>query len=297
MKLRQLEIFYAIMQAGTISGAAKNLHVSQPNVTRVLAHTESQLGFQLFERVKGRLVPTQEAKTLLPEAERIYQQLGKFRSLTNKVKKGSLHLRIGAPPILASALLSPVIALLCEDKDVSVELSTANRDELCQSLLKNELDVAVCFGDEAPSGIAHERLLTQDMLVLAPKSEAIEQEQSKEAMTLATLLESPLPLIGLDQRDPLGQLLHHAISRIDPHYHHQISVRSYNAAAELVRHSAGSAIVDPWTAQQFHASEQIQTLALEPRIPLHVSILHAEHQPLSITAQQFIDQLTNYTSQ
>lgn len=70
MNLRQLEVFYAIMQAGTVSGAARLLHVSQPNVTRVLAHTEQQLSFALFERVKGRLVPTQEAKALLPEAEK-----------------------------------------------------------------------------------------------------------------------------------------------------------------------------------------------------------------------------------
>ena len=49
MNLRQLEVFYAIMQTGTVSGAARNLHVSQPNVTRILAHTEQQLGFGLFE--------------------------------------------------------------------------------------------------------------------------------------------------------------------------------------------------------------------------------------------------------
>lgn len=89
MNLRQLEVFYAIMQAGTVSGAARLLHVSQPNVTRVLAHTEQQLSFALFERVKGRLVPTQEAKALLPEAEKVYQQLGQFRSLTNKSNRDS----------------------------------------------------------------------------------------------------------------------------------------------------------------------------------------------------------------
>ena len=58
VNLRQLEIFYAVMKSGTVSGAAKHLHVSQPNVTRVLSHTEQQLGFALFERIIGRLVPT-----------------------------------------------------------------------------------------------------------------------------------------------------------------------------------------------------------------------------------------------
>lgn len=139
MNLRQLEVFYAIMQAGTVSGAARLLHVSQPNVTRVLAHTEQQLGFALFERVKGRLVPTQEAKALLPEAEKVYQQLGQFRSLTNKVKQGTQHLRIGAPPVLAAHLLAPTVALLSKEHGISFELLTANRDELCSGLLKHEL--------------------------------------------------------------------------------------------------------------------------------------------------------------
>ena len=75
--------------------------------------TEQQLGFALFERIKGRLVPTKEAHLLLPEAEKIYQQLGRFRNLTNRIKAGEKHLTIGAPPILSAAMLSPLIAQLC----------------------------------------------------------------------------------------------------------------------------------------------------------------------------------------
>lgn len=103
MNLRQLEVFYSVMKAGTVSGAARQLHVSQPNVTRILSHTETQLGFPLFERVKGRLIPTKEALLLAPEAEKVYQQLGQFKNLTNRIKAGEKHLIIGAPPILATS--------------------------------------------------------------------------------------------------------------------------------------------------------------------------------------------------
>ncbi|MEI8631900.1 LysR family transcriptional regulator [Vibrio sp. PP-XX7] len=48
MRLRQIEVFHAILQAGTISGAARLLHVSQPNVSRILTHAEQQLGFCLI---------------------------------------------------------------------------------------------------------------------------------------------------------------------------------------------------------------------------------------------------------
>ncbi|EGR2287487.1 LysR family transcriptional regulator [Vibrio parahaemolyticus] len=288
MNLRQLEVFYAIMQAGTVSGAARLLHVSQPNVTRVLAHTEQQLGFALFERVKGRLVPTQEAKALLPEAEKVYQQLGQFRSLTNKVKQGTQHLRVGAPPVLAAHLLAPTVALLSKEHGISFELLTANRDELCSGLLKHELDVAIAFGEETPPAIMGHVLLKENLALIAPKSAAIPAEKT---VILEELISHDLPIIGLDSRDPLGLLLHQTLSARDEHYQHAITVRSYSAAAELVKHQAGFAIVDPWTAKQYRQDDAVSVQALEPNMSFSVSILFAEHTPQSIATKQFITAL------
>ncbi|MDF5408014.1 LysR family transcriptional regulator [Vibrio parahaemolyticus] len=288
MNLRQLEVFYAIMQAGTVSGAARLLHVSQPNVTRVLAHTEQQLGFALFERVKGRLVPTQEAKALLPEAEKVYQQLGQFRSLTNKVKQGTQHLRIGAPPVLAAHLLAPTVALLSKEHGISFELLTANRDELCSGLLKHELDVAIAFGEETPPALMGHVLLKENLALIAPKSAAIPAEKT---VILEELISHDLPIIGLDSRDPLGLLLHQTLSARDEHYQHAITVRSYSAAAELVKHQAGFAIVDPWTAKQYRQDNTVSVHALEPNMSFSVSILFAEHTPQSIATKQFITAL------
>ncbi|HCG7400752.1 TPA: LysR family transcriptional regulator [Vibrio parahaemolyticus] len=288
MNLRQLEVFYAIMQAGTVSGAARLLHVSQPNVTRVLAHTEQQLGFALFERVKGRLVPTQEAKALLPEAEKVYQQLGQFRSLTNKVKQGTQHLRIGAPPVLAAHLLAPTVALLSKEHGISFELLTANRDELCSGLLKHELDVAIAFGEETPPALMGHVLLKENLALIAPKSAAIPAEKT---VILEELISHDLPIIGLDSRDPLGLLLHQTLSARDEHYQHAITVRSYSAAAELVKHQAGFAIVEPWTAKQYRQDDAVSVHALEPNMSFSVSILFAEHTPQSIATKQFITAL------
>lgn len=288
MNLRQLEVFYAIMQAGTVSGAARLLHVSQPNVTRVLAHTEQQLSFALFERVKGRLVPTQEAKALLPEAEKVYQQLGQFRSLTNKVKQGTQHLRVGAPPVLAAHLLAPTVALLSKELGISFELLTANRDELCSGLLKHELDVAIAFGEETPPALMGHVLLKENLALIAPKSAAIPAEKT---VILEELISHDLPIIGLDSRDPLGLLLHQTLSARDEHYQHAITVRSYSAAAELVKHQAGFAIVDPWTAKQYRQDDAVSVHALEPNMSFSVSILFAEHTPQSIATKQFITAL------
>ena len=64
MNLRQIEIFHAVFLHGTVSAAARSLNVSQPSVTKVLRHTERTIGLPLFERTKGRLIPTQDARNL-----------------------------------------------------------------------------------------------------------------------------------------------------------------------------------------------------------------------------------------
>lgn len=68
MPARQLEVFRAVMRSATVTGAAKALNLAtraEPN----RFHPEDKLGFRLFERVKGRLVPTPEAEELFPQAD------------------------------------------------------------------------------------------------------------------------------------------------------------------------------------------------------------------------------------
>lgn len=70
MKLKHIEAFHAVMVAGSVSGAARLLNVTQPAVTTTLQHAEMQLGFPLFKRKKHRLIPTREARELYPEIEK-----------------------------------------------------------------------------------------------------------------------------------------------------------------------------------------------------------------------------------
>ena len=58
MRLRHIEVFNAIYLSGSISAAAQLLNVSQPSLSKTLQHAEDQLGFKLFRRVRGRLLPT-----------------------------------------------------------------------------------------------------------------------------------------------------------------------------------------------------------------------------------------------
>jgi len=86
MRLRHIEVFHAIYVTGSITNAANFLHVSQPSVSKVLAHAEMQLGYALFDRIKGRLIPTQEAQMLFSEVDKVYKQIRSVRSAALNLK-------------------------------------------------------------------------------------------------------------------------------------------------------------------------------------------------------------------
>ena len=67
LNIRQLECFRAIMTTGNMTQAAEMLGIAQPSASSLIANLEHSLGFELFDRSKGRLIATPEARALLPD--------------------------------------------------------------------------------------------------------------------------------------------------------------------------------------------------------------------------------------
>ena len=80
MNLRQLEAFRATMRSGSITGAAKLLHISQPSVSRLIAELESSLGFQLFTRTGHGLVSSVEARKFQQSVESMFIGMDKLKA-------------------------------------------------------------------------------------------------------------------------------------------------------------------------------------------------------------------------
>src|SRR3546814_7456126 len=96
-----MEVFRAVMLTGSINGASKMLFISQPAVSRIVSHTEQTLGFQLFNRTKGKLVPTPEGEALFREVDDFYQHALQVNDFATDLARGpSSVLSISSSPIL-----------------------------------------------------------------------------------------------------------------------------------------------------------------------------------------------------
>src|SRR3546814_13611379 len=83
------------------SSDLRALHVSQPSVSKVLHHTQLQLGLTLFTLVRGRLVATDEAHALFVEVSEIVQRLTSLQKTVSNIRNvGGGHIRLGAEPSL-----------------------------------------------------------------------------------------------------------------------------------------------------------------------------------------------------
>ena len=73
MELRELKYFLAVAQAGSISGAAEALYITQPSLSRQMQNLEREVGGALFERGKRRITLTERGKLLKKRAEEMLE--------------------------------------------------------------------------------------------------------------------------------------------------------------------------------------------------------------------------------
>ena len=285
MRLRHIEVFHAVMQAGSISGAAQLLYISQPAVTKVLQHCELQLGLPLFDRIKGKLYPTPEARKLFVEVDRLNRDLQSVRRLANSLKdKPEQTVRMVSTPTLAVSVV-PTALTIWRSKypEVRCKLSTHHTPEIVTALLLGEADFALSLHDPKNPSIGVESLALGYMSVIAP----VGTWAAKLAGTPLHVSELPSNLIGLASDDPLGNQVVNAADAfntlLDPH----TVVQTYQLARTLVENRVGTAVIDPFTAAQIDKTKA-QCRILSPQIPVELFLLTANSAPLSQSARHLV---------
>lgn len=279
MRLRHIEIFQAIRQTGSISGAAQLLHVSQPTVTKVLQHAEQQLGFALFLRVRGKLQATPEALELEREVDKVSESLQGVRRLAQSLRREPGHsLRIGATPALALSLLPAAVHQWTQRyPDIVCELSSAHSRELVQNLLMREIDVALTLQPPDHPGLKAQALASGVLVALAPSGHWTEA-QVGQPMPLQAL--AGAPLIGLSSADPLSARLDSYLKAVEPPPRISIAVQTYSLARAMVESGAGLAVIDPFTALGA-SSTRTAIRPLSPPLPISLyAVTRANEAPV-----------------
>ena len=286
MRLRHIEVFHAIMQAGTISGAAQLLNISQPAATKVLQHCEMRLGLTLFERIKGKLHPTPEAHKLFVEVDKLNRDLQSVRRLANNLKHHPDEaVRLAATPTLSMTVVPAALAAWRNKfKDVHCTLATQHTSDIVNSLLLGDVDFALSLYDPKHPNIVAESLVKSSMKAIAPAG----SWSAKLDNTALPLTELGKNLIALDVDDHLVSQVMSACADHGISFTSHTLVQTYLLARALVEYGAGTAVVDPFTAATADYSK-VQCRTLIPLVPVDLFLLTVKSTPLSRSAKAFVE--------
>jgi DNA-binding transcriptional LysR family regulator len=287
MRLRHIEVFNAVMLTGSVSAAARMINVTQPAVSRTLQHAELQLGFPLFQRAGGRLVPTAEAQTLYPHIERLFAQLDEVQRLAGNLKAGRSHGELRVLTVLGlSHEVFPRAMRLFREKhpNVLVHHQALHSVQIVSALVLQEADIGYVFSAASHPALAQERLGERRVMAVVPKG--LLPARALKAGGIGWSQLSRLPVIALDGQDPLGIQLAHTLRDHNLGLQPVMTVQTYHVALALAHHGVGVALVEGCTAASADPTK-VDVLPLEPAIATTVHMLRPTARPHSVVARSF----------
>ncbi len=284
MRLRQIEVFHAVYSCGSVTRAAEVLNVSQPSVSKVLAHAEQQLGYALFDRVRGKLVPTAEADRLFSHVTTVYDSVDRLRHVAENLRSAdSGKIRIAATPAFGIDLLPKAIAsFLALHNDIEFMAETLHHDEINSALLESRLDIGLAFDPVVLPGVAEQVLSHGSFVVLTPPDVDFGDKQTLSIEDLAGQA-----FIKLDSKGPLGRLLSTHIESSGVELNTIAYSETYHIAKALVSYGAGVTVTDEITANA-RGHSNVRTWPFSPTLQFRISALRFDGAPLSRVAQKFV---------
>lgn len=276
MNARQIEVFRTVMRCGTLTSAARVLNVSQPSLSQTLLHMEDQLGLKLFERVKGRLVPTPEAEQLFPEADRIFREMESLRRLAAGLKQGSaglLRLVASAPPAM-SLVPQAIESFRRTCPGVRLISYVVPGDVAVEMLERGDAELGVIMND-TPRPLLETRVVGRaEIVCVLPVSHPL---ADRAVVTLDDLAD--LTVVSY-RRDSLpGMLIERQFARAGRRLRPAVEIDTSFIAFSFVKQGLGVALVDGLV--DWEAFAGVTARPFRPRIPLPICLLASNQRPAS----------------
>ncbi|WP_105372327.1 LysR family transcriptional regulator [Neorhizobium huautlense] len=276
MQARQLEVFCMLMRTGTVTGAAAMLNISQPALSQILLHAEDQLGFKLFNRVRGKLVPTREAEELYPECERIFSELSALRRRTTDMRfgrTGLIRVAASAPPAM-SIVPKALVAFRASHPDIVVRSLIAPLVNVVDMIRDGDAPLGIVMNNFARPGIDVETLGHAELICIIPEHHRLAE---LEQIGFADLQNEML--ISYRAGTLPGRLLVSAAAAEKQIFNPAIEIDISITALPFVRDGFGVAIVDgllPW--EQFAG---LVRRPLQQKISVPIALLTSRDRPLT----------------
>ena len=282
INLRHIEVFYAIMRAGSVTEAARILNVTQPAVSVALKQLESRLKMKLFDRVGGRLQATPEAKALLPDVAEIFGRIGAVERLSQDLAQGArgVFSLAATPPLCDGFVAKAVATFVAKRPGVKVSLQSIASAVVLDRVINREVDLGVVYEPVVSSAVSVEEISRARIGCILPARHALARRASIRVADLAGQpIVTYLPQALL--RPYIDRVLSDRKSSLDI----RVQTRTAATAITLAANGAGIALVETalfsarpipgFVARPIEPKVELKILLLRPRQAVSSPVLEA----------------------
>lgn len=262
--------------------AAEMLDIAQPSASSLIANLEHELGFKLFQRIKGRLVATPEAHTLLPDVTRTLGSVELTEHRARQIKEDRQgDLSVVSYPDFAIDFLPKLMSQFLEFRPgVRVNLQ-ARRTEMMSGLLStHDYDLAITTQLVETKNLNVQEFRQPCVLIFpkgrAPEGKHILGPDDLTAHQLVTVTSSHPTTVQLaDRFSQAGVIPPNTV----------IETQTFESVCGFVRRGAGVGIVDAITASRY--INEVDIREFSPSIWHYVFLLRPLDRPSSRILKKF----------
>lgn len=291
MRLQSLRAFQAVMETASATEAGRRLYRTQPQISRLIAALEEEVGFKLFLRHRRRLVPTQEGNLFYNEAKRILAGLDEIARVADDIRSHKeARLRIVSQPYLGLAVLPEAIATFSQSHpNLRVSMEIRSRGDVASWVAGHQFDLGIVALPIDVPGVRSEPFAEVRVAVALPQSHPLTK---KRRLTASDLVGRPF--IALRPYT----LLRQAVDRLFGDLGLSLTIRAETSfglsACQMVATGLGITVTDPLIARCL-PSGHIQLRDWEPGLHLTYGFLYSSaHPPLSMVTE-FADEVAATT--
>ena len=288
MNLRQLEAFRATIRGGSITEAAKMMHISQPSVSRLIADLERAAGFPLFARVGRGLTPTVEGQQFYFGVEGMFVGIDRLEDLAKSIRTSQGGaISISTIQSIASIELPAVIGQMYRDNpEIRFTFNTRNTPSILDAVQMRQVDVGIVGRDADHEGVEVLFQRPAPYVCLLPEDHPLALEAGSLDLEDVAMVETFVTF---------GSTYPDTMMSMDPELSQKLRARSRLSAANmplaasLVRETGALAVTDPFSAEQAVRMGGVVFRPVVQNLTYFVTIIAAGREHLSRQAQSFVD--------
>lgn len=283
---RQFQAFHAIIERGTVTAAAEHLGISQPAISNLLAQLERGTKLKLFERRRGRLVPTPEAAVLFDEIDTVVRGLDHVnQAVVDLQNQKAGQLQVATSHALAFGFLPSEIAAFGRDRPaLTIAFQSQYSGKIQEWVTAGLFEIGICEMPVRHEGL-EQRELTFETLCAIPENAGI---AAQPRLTPQVLDDFPFIIMGADHM--VTRRTREAFHSQGANFRIRCHTDLFRNALNLVKQGLGAAMIDPFTLAADDGKGYV-VRPFEPSILLDIVVVTGRGRPLSAIGQEFLDQV------